>query len=165
MLLAVDPGTKHVAYAQFDEMRLDDCGLWRSNAKELVDRIVDFHYQLIRSKSINYIGRVVVELPVVYGPGKTRNPADLIDLTLVAGSFIPLASVSAVTQTPAEWKGQRPKHVCQRHIEAELRASERGIINKKFQNIPKSLRHNVWDAIGLGMSHLGRIFGPQERFC
>lgn len=91
---------------------------------------------------------VVVECPVVYprGAGKGEDPNDLIQVALSAGACM-AACLHSVTVTPGEWKGQVPKDIHHRRIEPQLTEAMRRDIN----SVPAILRHNVLDAIALGL--------------
>lgn len=91
---------------------------------------------------------VVVECPVVYprGAGKGEDPNDLIQVALSAGACM-AACMHSVTVTPGEWKGQVPKNIHHRRIEPQLTEAMRRDIN----SVPAILRHNVLDAIALGL--------------
>jgi hypothetical protein len=99
----------------------------------------------------------VVELPQVYRRSRA-DPDDLIRLAFAAGM---LASKyeSCRTVRPHDWKGSVPKLasrawdryiVHQRTLEI-LSVEEQGIYLPALDRIPAYLRHNVCDAVGLGL--------------
>lgn len=108
---------------------------------------------------------VVVERPQVYALGKSKgDPNDLIQVALVAGGVGALlghvCNAAVFFVTPAEWKGQLPKpaSVKQPYIVAE-RARERLTPEERAcVELPKAgkLQWDVWDAVGIGLHHLGR---------
>ena len=57
-----------------------------------------------------------------------------------------------VLVTPHKWKGNLPKHVTEARVLQTLTREEKGVIPR----IGKNLIHNVYDAIGIGLYHLGR---------
>jgi len=54
---------------------------------------------------------------------------------------------------PREWKGQATKEVTTARAEKALSVRERSCIMLPKQKV---LKHNVWDAISIGMWKLGR---------
>jgi hypothetical protein len=44
---------------------------------------------------------------------------------------------------PAEWKGQVPKHISRKRLEARL-------TDKEKDKVAKNATHDAWDAIGIG---------------
>jgi len=95
----------------------------------------------------------VSEYPQVYarGPG---DPADLIELAGVVGAVgYAIRSMKSSSYLPRSWKGQVPKDVMCARIEGRLSPEEKAAIRP----CPTSLRHNVLDAIGVGLFHIGRL--------
>lgn len=98
---------------------------------------------------------VVLELPQVYGVRATR-VADLVYLAAYAGEFAASCAPAArVYVEPADWKGQAPKDVVHRRIGKVLRPSELAALGACLP----SLRHNMLDAVGIGLARLGRLPG------
>jgi hypothetical protein len=96
---------------------------------------------------------VVIEIPRIYlGKGK-GDLNDLIDLAVLAGGLSTLGT-SAYFVTPSEWKGQTPKDVMAVRVRAKLTPQELALFNAC--DCPASLRHNVLDAIGIGLWKIGR---------
>jgi hypothetical protein len=58
---------------------------------------------------------------------------------------------------PAQWKGQVPKAVHHKRVRATLMTDEQVVSDVYLDTIKPALRHNVWDAIGLGLVVLGRM--------
>jgi len=102
-------------------------------------------------------GQLVIEIPQVYRVGKSKgDPNDLIKVAVQAGQWIERAKLygaSVYRHLPQEWKGQVPKNVHHERILAALSPAESARIPK----LPKADAHNMLDAIGLGLFHLGRI--------
>lgn len=92
---------------------------------------------------------VVCELMVVYPGG--RHAADLVDVSFAAGVIC--ANYPDTIKVPArEWKGQVPKKIHHERLSATASEYELAII--KGVPIRDSLRHNVWDAYGIGKWYL-----------
>lgn len=99
--------------------------------------------------------KLIVEVPRVY-PRTTPEPNDLIDLAMAAGFFAGAwGSIETVHVHPRQWKGTVRKDIMLKRIEARLSAREKGILDAAVPQ--KSLRHNVVDAIGIGLWHFKRL--------
>ena len=71
----------------------------------------------------------------------------------VAGSLSP---TKLVHLKPAEWKGQVTKEISASRTLRKLSDEELQIVTGGILKVPASLRHNVYDAIGIGLSYLER---------
>jgi hypothetical protein len=96
---------------------------------------------------------LVIEKPQVYQSMKV-DPGDLIDLAIVVGRIIGLSGREVTLYKPSQWKGQTPKAIHHERIKKLLSADE--LSRVVLPKAKKTLGHNVWDAIGLGLFHLGR---------
>lgn len=94
----------------------------------------------------------IVEIPQVYRNRPVRT-ADLIDLAAAAGRVA--ANHEAQYRRPAQWKGQLRKDIQHARMRKVLDAGELAIVDAI--TCAPSLRHNVYDAICIGLSHLGRF--------
>lgn len=101
---------------------------------------------------------LVIEIPQVY---ETRarskgDPNDLIQLAACVGAIVGQlpTGVEVSCVKPAEWKGQVKKEVTQARCLTILTEEEKQRIKLPSA---KSLAHNVWDALGLGLWHLDRL--------
>lgn len=144
-LASVDPGVRATGIAVFDDGVLTYAWLCRAKGRfEHLD-------EAVRWGQLQAFDEVVVELPQVYrnSPG----PAALIDLAFVDGYVCGAWGCPWTTYLPKAWKGNQPKEATQRRIKEALTPKELECINMPCA----SLQHNVWDAIGIGMKHLGRI--------
>lgn len=56
----------------------------------------------------------VTEMPLDYGSKRHAQPQDIVDLSAVAGSALGAMGRLGVGVAPADYKGQRPKHVSER---------------------------------------------------
>ena len=149
-LVAVDPG-KNLGFAAFQNGFLLDCGLFVcEDTRELTKNL--FH-----SCDVVKPDQAVIELPRVF-PQKSwkGDPNDLIQVAKIAGIAIaalsPFCDVDEIY--PQEWKGNRPKDVDNKHTISLLKDFELDIYNAL--HVPKNLRHNVIDAIGIGLWRLKR---------
>lgn len=95
--------------------------------------------------------KLVAEIPQVYRGSRLKgDPNDLISLALVVGG---ISGNALKYYRPREWKGQVPKNVMISRIKSKLTREE--LKNVRLPN--KSLQHNVWDAIGIGLKYFARI--------
>jgi len=103
---------------------------------------------------------LILEVPQVYAQGKWKgDPADLIELAGVDGAVAQALHPRAVYgYLPREWKGQTPKPIHNARVEATLTPAELAVMDA----CPASLRHNMLDAVGLGLFQLGRLAGPRS---
>jgi len=102
---------------------------------------------------------LVVEWPQAYDArkGKSKPGANqaLIGLGAVCGAFAADLNLYLVRSVhPAEWKGQIPKKDGNRIIKERVR---KRLTEAELAVIPKRLAHDGYDAIGLGLWHLGRF--------
>jgi hypothetical protein len=108
------------------------------------------------------VGELAVEWPRVYA-GQIRrgeSRADPNDLLPLAGVDAAVAAVfggmRVSSYAPSEWKGQMPKDVCRRRIASRLTLAEEHILEEAARTAGGG-GHNVWDAVGVGLHHLGRL--------
>lgn len=93
---------------------------------------------------------LAIEKPQVYVQSKLKgDPNDLIDLAIAVGKISTRFS-EVVMYRPAQWKGQVPKDIMTERIKLKLSNRELDLVDLPA----KSLQHNVWDAIGIGLHHL-----------
>lgn len=96
---------------------------------------------------------LVLEYPQIYRGRRANNPNDLLTLALVDGMIAGLFGKTPVCYLPHAWKGSVNPDVCVERVKVSLSASE----TPRVVPCAKSLQHNVWDAIGIGLFHLGRF--------
>lgn len=97
--------------------------------------------------------RLAVEKPQVY-PQSPVPPNDLITLAMKAGRYVGAfdgPGLETVTVLPHEWKGNIPKDICEARIRRALAIPELSVATDAEMEVPKSLRNNMWDAIGIGL--------------
>jgi hypothetical protein len=155
-LLACDFGIRHTAYAVFLDRRLNSAGLVKSPNQKPVPEPLDDWLAMARAVtdflSLGTFGEVVIERFQVY-PHSKGDPNDLLTLSGVAGAVVGHYRGSKVTSyLPRQWKGQVPKHVTESRVTRALAVEEKASVTWPA----KSLCHNVYDAIGIGLHHLGR---------
>ena len=139
MFLTIDPGNQ-TGWAFWDvtlqDVELIACGL--------VEHVVGL---------TTICSDVWIESQVVYSRSKAR-PKDIISLAQTAGKWAGLyESLGAAIHwvEPAQWKGQLPKDVCHARMWSELSPREQKIVNRACKGMAVSKRHNVLDAVGIGI--------------
>lgn len=151
-LVSVDPG-------------LRGCGIahWRGTNLVLAKYVVNPHgsvwYEMVTAVEVvvgpvMYIHHLAIEMPQAYIHRK-GDQNDLLTLAGLVGAFTYFFSRCGGHFTlyrPAEWKGQVPKEITEKRARARLSTEEL----KRIKLPSASLRHNVWDAIGIGLHHLSR---------
>jgi len=98
------------------------------------------------------VSELVIEKPKVYDTRHQKgDQRDLVNLAIVVGGIMEAASPfvgSILLVEPWQWKGQTPKEISNERTKAALTKAElEGVSLPKA----KSLHHNVWDAIGIGL--------------
>jgi hypothetical protein len=152
-IVSIDPGVKLAGIALWQEGIMISATLLRGNHwTEVADSAAEFFSGIP-------LDQIAIEKPQVYVRSRSKgDPNDLIDLALAAGAIAQALRILSPNATiheykPAEWKGQLPKDLCVERTRFALTDDER-----KRVNLPraKSLAHNVYDAIGIGLKHLKR---------
>lgn len=132
-ILAIDPGVHFCGWALFGcgERPLTRCGY------------TDVANAIYLSEYAGMDHTVVVERPQADGrPARLR---DLLDLAVVAGQ---LAGSVGRLVTPRQWKGNVPKAVCHARLFGRI---PQATIDACIPSVLKSKRHNVYDAVALGL--------------
>lgn len=138
--VSIDPSTKTPGLA-----------FWRDNSLVYAESMTAVN--IIDLRSFVPASKVVIEVPQVYRT--TPNPKSLIDLTFAAGYLAATFGPGQVVKVlPREWKGQVPKDVMIERIKSKLTEQE-----MKMVSLPKNKKHakDVWDAVGIGLFHGGRL--------
>ncbi len=139
-LLAIDPGAD-TGWARFDEKRLTACGLGVPLAAET--------------------RRVLIERPMIYPGGRQKaRPADVIKLAVRAGEmggqYARTAGIEPEYIEPHTWKGSVSKDIHHARIWAKLTPAEQAIVSDAARGVAPSKRHNILDAVGIGLFGIGR---------
>jgi len=144
LLLTIDPGTKS-GWAIFDNGTLVACGR-DAPPPAWLEGVTD----------------AVIEHPVIYPHGKTRNPNDIVKLAVTAGEQAGLLMANGIRVRyiePRVWKGTLDKSVCCRRAWSRLREDEAAVAEKwqpEEEGEVKDAKTHVLDAIGIGLHALGR---------
>lgn len=145
-LWAIDPGKAQCAAALFLNREL-----WA------VDFVTRARSGLI-SKPAAKGEIIVIEQPVSY-PGSAVDPNDLIEIAImgaeVAGRFMrPGGQILHVR--PNEWKGTVSKEITAARARAILGPMENTRLDEWLSKHKRGIRHNLLDAVGIGLFALGR---------
>lgn len=140
-LLAIDPG-EHTGWALFDSGgRLEACGLCAPAEVEAHAHAVD---------------TLVVEWPRARAYGARIAGGALIQLAAYAGIVIGSVKHKELRKVfPEAWKGTIPKPTKGNAYIIEIRV-RRILTAQESLALPAKVRHDVFDAIGLGLFALGR---------
>ena len=176
-LIAIDPGIRGCGVAVFRmarlmtcayvknafraplPLRVEDAARCAAMAREVFEWFPPGLIDTRPSPGVLENQQLVVEFPQVYQGGAQKgDPNDLLLLAGVVSALAALCSGIALCTCyrPKEWKGQVPKHIHQRRIEKRLTEVESERVTCDLATVPASLRHNAWDAIGLGLFALDR---------
>ena len=147
-VLAIDPGLRATGYAYFCDGVLVRAGLKRTKLTERADAAAyigrEFAVEFLKP-----IDALVVEVPQVYQPRLMKgDPNDLVSVALVAGCVLQLPARVRRAVSPHQWKGNTPKEVSHTRLLLKLQPVERDVLQSA--DVPPSLLHNVFDAVGIG---------------
>ncbi len=156
--IAIDPGLRGVGIAAFEGKELMRAGYVKNSEQKLrgpqawYSMAHEVRYWVWPSFGLIPCDTLVLEGQQIY-LGAKINPAHLIEIAGVAGAVAyAIDAKKRVSYLPRIWKGQVPKDVHNQRTLAKLSEKEQAVIEYPAT----SLRHNVYDAIGLGMYHLRR---------
>jgi hypothetical protein len=157
-ILAIDPGLRATGYAYFRNGTLARCGLKRCKLTERAEIAAaigrDFAVEFLRPLDV-----LLVEVPQVYQPRFLKgDPNDLVSLALVAGAALQLPAKARRAVSPHQWKGNVPKEITRSRVLFALSDIERDLVLDA--DVPESLRHNIFDAVGIGQWFLSQKMPP-----
>lgn len=94
---------------------------------------------------------LVVEQPEIY-PGSPVRFSNLTDLSIFVGMLICALSPRLIlVPTPREWKGNTKKIETQEKIQNISDYHSKKALKRDLEMVPIYSRHNVYDALGLGL--------------
>ncbi len=159
-LLAVDPGLRHCGCALFGVGGLLQARLVVNTEKKI--RGPKAHAKMSIGVNEAFPGygvdHLVLEYPRIYPNHSNKRSEDPNDCLELAGVDGAIASFYLPYPTkighvfPADWKGQVPKAVMIERIKKTLTPEE-----TKRVVLAGAKSHNIWDAVGIGLFHLGRL--------
>lgn len=134
MILAIDPGTT-TGWALFETGVLSACG--------------------IGTPPQNTPSRVLIERPARVYAGIPVE--DILALSLKAGEWHGIYRAHAPEYlTPNDWKGSTSKDTSHARIWRVLSSHEQGIVDRAGKGMAPGKRHNMMDAVGIGLHGVGR---------
>jgi len=147
ILVAIDPGTKYLGVSIWEDGVLSRAYL--SN----VDDFLHLGPRTSSSDQMSQCNELVIEKMQVF---RSSIASDLINISLISGEvagMLRYSRMSKVTYLPfRKWKGNLPKKVTTERTLAVLSPQE-----KKRIELPKAVKtlgHNVYDSVGLGLYFL-----------
>jgi hypothetical protein len=139
VLITVDPG-QSVGVATWNGRQLWGCG--------------SGSYPINPTK-----GDIVwIESQVIY-PHSKADPNDILTLAREAGRVAGRCEAFGAEVfwvKPSDWKGQLPKEIQHRRVWAALTEAEQATLTQACRGMAPSKRHNVLDAVGIGLWVLKR---------
>lgn len=161
MMLAIDPGINVCGCALFEFGQLHKAWLARTPraaaAEDITQRVDSMAREVIEVIGDTRVDSIVVEWMQIY-PGR-RKKVDpntsllpLVGVVAAVSALLP-AAAQRTSYQPRAWKGTQDGDACTRRIERHMTEAEKGVI----RDCPAGLRHNVIDAVGIGLFHLGRL--------
>lgn len=170
VLLAIDPGVRGCGCAVFETGKLVACAYVRNLVKSghgpfecaSMAQAVMTWWETAAFGRIFPPDVVVVEWPRIYqrGGGRTKgDPNDLLCLVAVDGALaVYFRTAKTLAVEPHQWKGSMPKTgVVEGRVRARLDAVETDALEAGVANLAASLRHNLFDGVGIGLFALGRF--------
>lgn len=160
-LLAVDPGIRGCGIAVFEDTSLTWAAYVKNSLKtgctaEAASEMASRVREVVLNKQV-YPTRLALEWPRIYAWNSKGDPNDLLALAAVDAAVAALFFAAAsVSYYPSDWKGQMKKEPCHARIRSRLLPSELTAACVGAHEA-KSLAHNVWDAVGIGLHSLGRF--------
>lgn len=157
-MIAIDPGRRALGWAWFEHCELRGLGLVRGKAGEGAVELAQRAAGLIRAETGLEAHHVVYERMQVYaGQRQKGDQNDLIELAEIGGGMAALLASTSTPLRPREWKGQVPKDVLEGRVRKRLSEQELALTEARLEAYPASLRHNGWDAVGIGLWACGRL--------
>lgn len=150
-LIAIDPGLRQCGVALFALGRLYRAFIVKGSTAPSGPGVWAAMAAAVRPGGMGSPG-LAIEFPKAYPGGRqAADPADLLELAAVIGAITQVYEPHGVTRYfPREWKGQMDKVTCKARVVERLSQVELAAVERKNN-------HNVWDAVGIGLFHLGRF--------
>lgn len=163
-ILSVDPGVKATGIAIFEHKKLVHCDVVRpfvvlNQLKNLADIVENVAKQWEHHMGgLIHPEVLIVERPQIYQQAMLKgDPNDLIPLAVLAGMLWErFKPQNVILPLPKEWKGQVPKNIHIKKTIANLSKQEKDLMVDALLRVPEYLRHNGYDAIGLGRWYITR---------
>ncbi len=150
VIVAIDPGDD-TGWSRYDNRRLTSCGLVHPEQYPELPFIVGLLLEPFD---------LVIELPKDYSGNRQVDPNKLISLGrkvgIITGVFQAYYYLQDIQIKPAlfwphEWKGQIPKNIHHDREIPKLDPEEKTVLQKTLALVPAGKRHDVKDAVCLGL--------------
>jgi len=164
-MIAIDPGINGCGVARFAGGYLIRAWYEENPTKKdapIIDRCIGVARSVqnrVVALGLGAFREVVCEWPQVYRAGLSKgDPGDLLPLVAIGVSLCTLFPLcKSYAYLPHAWKGSIPKgEVYENRLFSRLSEEEKSKIISA-----RSKTHNILDAIGIGLHHLGR-FEPKR---
>ena len=154
---SIDPGLNLCGVAVWNDETLVHAKLVKTQARKggasLSDRIfwmakaVERYLLRPHAEPVPPVMTLIIELPQTYGGRAAKGDTnDLIHLAAVVGALVHLAPRVQLVR-PREWKGNVPGDIFVERTKKKLTLEQ----VSKIDLPAKSLEHNVYDAVALGL--------------
>ncbi len=164
MLVAIDPGAKNVGWAVWLASGLEACGLLGAHAARQEDAV----WELVDAAKRDILELYgpphvlcIEKMQVYFGHKAKGDPADLIECSFVGGLLAGVIKAQQLLRpTGHAWKGNAPKQIIHQRVREKLTTREDKVLDLGLAKVPARLRHNVLDAVSLGMWAWQRSSSP-----
>jgi hypothetical protein len=172
-ILAVDPGIRGCGLAIFQQVGTSEHVLHRaayvashaSKGNQTGEAIMMAKNaaEWLWSSEIARLTQIAVEWPRVYATRLRKgemdgvDPNDLIALSAVDAALATRLAKPVYSYYPSDWKGQMTKEACRHRIRDRLSTDEYIVLLAADKEAGKGKAHNVYDAVGIGLHHTGRL--------
>lgn len=157
-LVSIDPGVRELGWARWYDSRLADVGV--SIAREDLHPLVMLAEH--HAEEIGPADQCAIEIMEMRPNDPRSHGAALLKAQLVAGLVAGAVAsrdgqIYVATYAPTSWKSNVPKRIHHERIRAALEPWELEKAESLLRRVRKSNHKEAWDAIGIGLYHLGRI--------
>lgn len=150
-LLALDPGVHACGFAYWREVDLITCGVAHvDHDLGMVQGAQLLYSQIAHATRKQTFKHVAIERMRIYEKFSRRGDQnDLLDIAFVSGLLVDKLAIGATVvyrPTAHEWKGTLPKALLEERVRTVLPQ-----VDSMVLEVPKGLRHNAFDAVGIGL--------------
>jgi hypothetical protein len=169
-LLAVDPGIRGCGVAVFEDGVLTSCSYVKNSSTTEGPVSIKAAKMALRVARDVFAkpDSLVLEWPQVYREShrskRKADPNDLLGLAAIHGALVAFFSNTTMVYEvlPSEWKPSgMKKDATAFRVASRLSPEEQKVLDSC--NCPRSLIHNVVDAVGIGLHAVGRSLNPRGR--
>ena len=157
-LITIDPGLRHCGAAFFINGKLERAFLVKGSKnpspQAWLDIVKNIRQEFLYYDEIDKYDELVLEFPQVYrSKFQKGDQNDLLQIAAIVGCISATGKYSKISYyLPRVWKGQVTKEVTEQRVKKALSKDE---LSKIELTKNKKLNTNIYDAIGIGLYHLG----------